>query len=98
MQSSDKFKTFEEVFSWSQPADILLDRTILFTVPGWWLYIIGTHHEYLYYAHGCCESFGGDRWGISKGCVKCGELPPDEIITIATLYSKPRISNVEDRC
>jgi hypothetical protein len=93
MQSSDKFKTFEEVFSWAMPDDVLRDRTILFTVPGWWLYIIGNCHDRLYFAHGCCESYGGDKWGISKGCIKCGEVPPDEVITIATLYEEPRRRN-----
>jgi hypothetical protein len=91
MQSSDNFKTFEEVFSWSKPTDVLRDRTILFKVPGWWLYTIGNRHEVLYLAHGCCESYGGDKWGVVGRCIKCGGIPPDDVVTVATLYSGKRM-------
>ncbi len=84
-------RSFVEIFSWAEdnPSyEQVRHRTILFEMPGWWLYILdGTD---LYFAHGCPTSHGGDKWNKSHKCASCDEAPSDDFITVATLMHEPR--------
>ncbi len=82
-------RSFAEVFKWEENNSSYEHglRTIIFKMPGWWLYILdGTN---LYFTHGCPTSHGGDKWNKSHKCGSCGEAAPDDLITVATLMYKP---------
>ncbi len=85
MPTSDK--PFEDIFKWEE-GSVVQSRDIHFTVQGWWLYTLENHE--LYIAHGCEQSHGGDRWrGADTNCVRCGEHPPEDFVTVATMMHDP---------
>jgi hypothetical protein len=92
----DASKTFDNIFAWDD--NPRKSRDIYYEAAGWYLYrFVDGGNEY-YLAHGCESSHGGDRWDYGSNCVKCGELPPDKFITVATLLHTPKgRPTLEDR-
>jgi hypothetical protein len=89
-------KVFDDIFSWDD--NPRKSRRVRYEVPGWYLYTFVDGGNEYYIAHGCIDSHGGDRWDYGSNCVKCGELPPDKFITVATLLHTPKgRPTLEDR-
>jgi hypothetical protein len=84
-------RTFEDIFHWDPYPRV--ERKIHYTIPGWYLYSMEGD---LFFAHGCIDSHGGDRWARDfYACVKCGATPPDGFIAIADMLYKPRRTHAD---